>query len=84
MDTNSPEAWFKSLPPVTRSLLVAMFSSTCLVVMGVMNPRWIMLDWSLVTEKYAVYHLLPDFTSDIIFGGFYRRGSSWEDSRSGL
>ena len=52
MDANSPEAWFKNLPVVTRGLLVTMFSTTCLAVLGLLDPHWILLDWSLVTRKY--------------------------------
>ena len=55
MDTNSPEAWFKNLPVVTRSLLVATFSATCLVSMGMLDPHLIILDWKLVTNKYVIY-----------------------------
>ncbi len=57
MDINSPEGWFKSLPIVTRSLLVMLFSSTCLVVTGLLDPYAIVLDWSLVTQKYGVFAL---------------------------
>jgi Derlin-2/3 len=53
MDTNSPEAWFKNLPPVTRSLLVALFTTTALFSMGLMDVNLILLDWSLVTKKYV-------------------------------
>lgn len=57
MDINSPEVWFKSLPIVTRSLLVMLFSSTCLVVTGLLDPYAIVLDWSLVTQKYGIFAL---------------------------
>lgn len=53
MDPNSPEAWFKSLPMITRSMLVVLFSTTCLVSVGLLDPHVLILDWSLVTRKYV-------------------------------
>ena len=82
MDTNSPEAWFKNLPLITRNLLVASFSTTCLVVVGLLDSRWIMLDWSLVTQKYGIDLYRAIFLLGIIFGVFYPRRCSSEASRS--
>ncbi len=55
MDTNSPEAWFKSLPVVTRSILVVLFTSTCLVMTGLLDPSVLFFDWSLISRKYVFY-----------------------------
>jgi Derlin-2/3 len=79
MDTNSPEAWFKSLPPVTRAVLVTLFSSTCLAMMGLFDPSIIALDWFVVTRKYVYpyrflilcrYQLWRVLTSGLFLGGF--------------
>jgi len=85
MDTNSPEAWFKNLPIVTRSLLVVTFSATCLVAMGILDPYLIVLDWKLVTNKYVIYdEIYNRIYLDIIYGVCFRRRCSLVDSRSGL
>ena len=80
MDGNSPEKWFKSLPILTRSLLVTLFATTCLVGMGLLDPHSIILDWGLVTRKYVVpesfqcelcrYHLWRLISSGLFLGGF--------------
>ena len=72
MDTSSPEAWFKNLPVITRSLLVASFATTCVVVSGLFDPHSIILDWSLVTQKYVRNQIFMsfDFYSGTIFGDF--------------
>jgi Derlin-2/3 len=67
MDSNSPEAWFKGLPPVTRTLLVVLFSTTCLVVAGFVDVHIIFLDWFQVTRKYQFWRL---FTGALFLGGF--------------
>jgi hypothetical protein len=54
---NSPEKWFKELPPVTRYGLVALFASTCLASLGVLNPSLLTLDWQLVARKYDLDHV---------------------------
>lgn len=34
-----------------------LFSSTCLVVTGLLDPYAIVLDWSLVTQRYGIFQL---------------------------
>ena len=62
MDANSPEKWFKTMPVLTRGLLVGMFSTTCLVVLGLLDPHSIVLDWHLVTQRYTIADLDVTFT----------------------
>jgi Derlin-2/3 len=64
---NSPEAWFKALPPLTKGGLVAIFTTTVLVVLGVLNPMLIILDWTLILGKVHVWRLL---SCVLFFGKF--------------
>jgi len=65
--SQSPEAWFKALPPITRVGLVTIFSVTCLSQVDILDPRLIIFDWQLVYRKLQVWRIL---TSMLFFGGF--------------
>lgn len=60
MNTNTPEAFFRQIPPVTKFMLVATFAVTLAFVLGLFNVRWILLDWVLVTQKLHVWRLFTD------------------------
>ena len=64
---NTPENWYRNLPPVTRVLLTAVFATTCLVQVGVLNPYLITLDWKLVGKSY---HIWRPLTAALFFGKF--------------
>lgn len=65
--SNTPEQWYKSLPPITRFGLTSIFGVTCLSQMGVVSPGLIILDWTLVCHRL---HLWRMFTNVFFFGDF--------------
>ncbi|KAF4722818.1 ER-associated protein degradation protein [Perkinsus olseni] len=64
---NTPEGWYRGLPIVTRGIFTAMFITTCLVQMGLLNPMLVILDWRLVYEKFNIWRI---FTSVLFLGKF--------------
>jgi len=65
---NSPEDWFKSLPPVTRTYLVLAFGTTACVSFGIIrNVMNLLLSMDLVWYKFEVWRLLTCF---LFFGKF--------------
>ena len=64
---NTPENWYRSLPPITRIVLTAVFATTCLVQLGLLNPHLIILDWKLVGNSF---HIWRPLTSALFFGKF--------------
>eukprot|EP00397_Hematodinium_sp_SG-2012_P036212 GEMP01039065.1.p1 GENE.GEMP01039065.1~~GEMP01039065.1.p1 ORF type:complete len:240 (-),score=34.64 GEMP01039065.1:1131-1850(-) len=65
--SQSPEAWFKALPPITRYGLVTIFATTCLVQVEILDPYLIIFQWPLIYQKLQIWRIL---TSMIFFGGF--------------
>eukprot|EP01071_Lankesteria_metandrocarpae_P015196 Lankesteria_metandrocarpae@DN9421_c0_g1_i1.p1 len=63
MDTqsNSPEAWYKGLPSLTRLIGTATFLVTVAVVWGVLDVRLLLLDWRLVYKKIHLWRLITDY-----------------------
>lgn len=61
MDINTPEAYFKDMPSVTRAILVGTFTITLTFVLGLFNIRWILLDWTLVYKKLHLWRLCTDY-----------------------
>lgn len=61
MDNNSPENYFKQIPPVTRFIVVVTFFSTLGMIIGFLNPRWVLLDWTLVFSKLHIWRLFSDY-----------------------
>jgi len=65
--SQTPEAWFKALPTLTRYGLVAIFSTTVLVQLELLNPNLIMFHWPTIYQKLQVWRIL---TSSLFFGTF--------------
>jgi Derlin-2/3 len=63
----TPEEWYKGLPLLTRIGLTTFFMTTILTMVGLLNPRDLVLDWPTVINKLQVWRL---FTSVIYFGKF--------------
>jgi Derlin-2/3 len=64
---NTPEQWYKNLPPLTRIGLTTFFCITVLVQLDILDPQLVFLDWQLVINKLQVWRLL---TSVTFFGPF--------------
>ncbi|KFH14320.1 Der1ER1 [Toxoplasma gondii MAS] len=58
--SNGPEAWFFSLPPVTRAVTCITFACTLLSSIELMPARLLILDWELVFQKLQVWRLLTN------------------------
>ncbi|XP_053992832.1 uncharacterized protein LOC128883955 [Hylaeus volcanicus] len=58
---SSLEDFFKTMPPVTRALLVATFSVTIGVVTHVISLDSIFLNWELVLSKFQIWRVLSEF-----------------------
>lgn len=67
MAENTPEQWYKNLPILTRIGVTTFFGATVLVMMDILNPNLIFLNWLLVINKLQVWRLL---TSVVFFGKF--------------
>lgn len=66
--SRSPETWYKSLPPLTRFILTVTFLVTLTATFGLFNPRYIILDWTLVYRKFQVWRLFTDYFFSGAFG----------------
>jgi hypothetical protein len=53
-ETNTPEAWYKALPVMTRYGLTTIVATTILVQLEVLDPMLIILDWQRVMGKVEV------------------------------
>lgn len=62
---SSPEDLFRSLPPVSKALIVGMVGSLLCVVLKIFTPYEFALSWPLVWKKFHVWRL---FTSGIFPG----------------
>jgi Derlin-2/3 len=58
---SSIENFFKTIPPVTRALLVATFSVTIGVVTHVISLESIFLDWDSVLSKLQIWRVFSEF-----------------------
>jgi Derlin-2/3 len=67
MTENTPDQWYKSLPPLTRIGLTTFFIATVLVQLEILNPNLLSLHWLLVIQKLQIWRL---FTSVCFFGTF--------------
>mmetsp|Transcript_27878 Transcript_27878/g.42241 ORF Transcript_27878/g.42241 Transcript_27878/m.42241 type:complete len:258 (-) Transcript_27878:133-906(-) len=67
MVENTPEQWYKSLPLLTRIGLTAIFITTVIAQVGILDPSLFFLHWPTVLNKLQVWRLL---TSVIFFGQF--------------
>lgn len=64
---DSPQDWFYSLPPVTRTLFVGVLSLTCGTSFGILNPANLALLWDPIIHKFEIWRLGSDF---FFYGGF--------------
>lgn len=51
---DSPQEWYYSLPPVTRTYLTLAVLTTAGISFGLVNPYNIVIVWPAITEKYQV------------------------------
>ncbi|CAB1116899.1 unnamed protein product [Ectocarpus sp. CCAP 1310/34] len=62
---NSPEELFRSIPPVSKVLILGMVGTMFSIVLGVCSPYEYALSWPLVWNKFHLWRL---FTSGIFPG----------------
>lgn len=67
MDANTPEQWYRALPPLTRYGLTLIFFTTILVQTEILNPQLIILNWPLIWSKLQFWRI---FTSCLFLGPF--------------
>ncbi|EZG61135.1 Der1-like family protein [Gregarina niphandrodes] len=60
-DTSSPEAWYRSLPPLTRFSVTVSFLLTLLCSLSLLSPYHVMLDWTKVVWKAQAWRLISDY-----------------------
>jgi len=65
MEATTIDAWYKSLPIMTRIGLTIVFSTTILAALHVVSPMILILNWPMVTNKLQIWRL---FTSVTFFG----------------
>lgn len=63
----SPEEWFKSLPVITKTYLVSVVVTTCLISFGMVSPMLLYFDFKLVLYKFQIWRFLTCF---LFFGKF--------------
>ena len=64
---DGPEAWYRGLPPITRSYLTACSATTVLIQLELISPMLIYLDFGGVFSKLELWRLLTNFC---FFGKF--------------
>eukprot|EP00618_Florenciella_parvula_P019107 CAMPEP_0119538048 /NCGR_PEP_ID=MMETSP1344-20130328/50575_1 /TAXON_ID=236787 /ORGANISM="Florenciella parvula, Strain CCMP2471" /LENGTH=228 /DNA_ID=CAMNT_0007580789 /DNA_START=18 /DNA_END=701 /DNA_ORIENTATION=+ len=62
-----PEEWFYGLPPITRTMFVAILGTTCLCSFGMISPMSLTLDFGRLSSKFEVWRLATNF---VFFGTF--------------
>jgi len=67
MSNQSPEAWFKAMPLLTRYGLATIFCLTLLVQLEVVNPQLLIYQWPFIYQKLQIWRLI---TACVFFGGF--------------
>eukprot|EP00382_Lankesteria_abbotti_P002498 CAMPEP_0113849788 /NCGR_PEP_ID=MMETSP0372-20130328/3387_1 /TAXON_ID=340204 /ORGANISM="Lankesteria abbotti" /LENGTH=281 /DNA_ID=CAMNT_0000819741 /DNA_START=136 /DNA_END=981 /DNA_ORIENTATION=+ /assembly_acc=CAM_ASM_000359 len=61
MDPNSPEAWFKNMPKLTRVMACATFAVTVFSVLQLIDITLLLLNWQFVIERLQIWRLFTDF-----------------------
>ena len=61
------EAWFYSLPPFTKTYMVAAVASTLLAEIGLVSPYSYLLNWNRIISNFEIWRLVTPF---VFFGGF--------------
>lgn len=57
-DGSSPEELFRSIPPVSRALIVGMVGTLFCSLMGVFTPAQYALSWPLVWHKFHLWRFI--------------------------
>eukprot|EP00742_Colponemidia_sp_Colp-10_P000634 GILJ01000692.1.p1 GENE.GILJ01000692.1~~GILJ01000692.1.p1 ORF type:complete len:258 (-),score=34.19 GILJ01000692.1:113-844(-) len=63
----SPEEWYKSLPPFTKVYGTAVFATTAAISFGLIDPRYLILDTDAVFRHFEIWRLVTCF---FVFGKF--------------
>jgi len=66
-DMTTPEEWYKSLPPITRTYFSIAAISTVLSSLWMLNAGWLQLSFPLIFGKFQIWRLLTCFA---FFGPF--------------
>lgn len=67
MAEEGPEAWYRSLPIITRGYMTAAFGATIVAQLELVSPMLLYLDFELVFSKLELWRLLTNFC---FFGTF--------------
>merc|ERR1719421_2705027 len=86
-----PEAWYRSLPVITRGYLTVCFVATILAQLELVSPMLLYLDFDLVLGKLELWRLLTNFcffgtfSLPFVFSMFFlvRYGKELEEKRFG-
>jgi len=70
----SPEAWFKSLPVITKTYFISVVATTLLCFFGVISPMLLYFDFNLVIFKFQIWRILTCF---MFFGKFSMNWVFW-------
>ncbi|KAG2498945.1 hypothetical protein HYH03_003135 [Edaphochlamys debaryana] len=55
------EAWFQSIPPITRTYAIILFSTTLFFRFALVNLGWIALIWPRVVTHFEIWRLVTCF-----------------------
>ncbi|KAJ1487681.1 Der1-like family-domain-containing protein [Baffinella frigidus] len=58
---DSPQAWYMSLPKVTRGWFTACVASTILAAVGMIQPGTIHLDWHAIIYRFQIWRIITNF-----------------------
>ncbi|EDO08420.1 Der1-like family protein [Babesia bovis T2Bo] len=58
MDGQGPEAWYASLPKVTKTIITSMFILTLFTTFKIISLQSIVLDWQIIRKTYGVHRIL--------------------------
>nr|CAK12751.1 Der1-like protein [Guillardia theta] len=58
---DSPQAWYMSLPLITRCWFTACVSTTILSAVGMISPMTLYLDWSAILFKFQIWRVVTNF-----------------------
>jgi len=89
MADDGPEAWYRSLPVITRGYMTAAFAATVVAQLELVSPRLLYLDFDLVFGKLELWRLLTNycffgtFSLPFVFSMFFlvRYGKELETKR---
>jgi len=59
---DGPQAWYMSLPIITRCWFTACCASTVLSAAGMVSPMTLMLDWSSILWRFQIWRVFTCFT----------------------